>query len=159
MLYVGIFEPLEHRLREFAVVVGVADCRQDLAEHSRLEERASCLVAHTFADRAQSVQVRSKHHRRMRAVQYAHLALLVRVDVVGPDHVDSGFLERQLIFEVALDHPQMENLGGVYQLVARAECRQLGALALLLRIAGADAVDERRAEAIFLFNPLAKAVA
>lgn len=95
----------------------------------------------------------------MRAVQYAHLALFIRVDVVGPDHVDSGFLERQFSFKVALDHPQVENLGGVDQLVARAEGRQLGTLAFLLRIAGADAVDECRAEVIFLFNPLAKAVA
>ena len=90
----------------------------------------------------------------MRAVEHAHLAQLVRGNVLCEDDVAARLLEGQFVLNPgrAFDDPQAERLGGVEHVVAVAEffVERLGFAA---RITGHDAVHQRGAEDVLGLQP------
>ena len=99
-------------------------------------------------------QIRAEHHGGVRAVEHAHLAQLIRGDVLREDDVAARLLEGQLVLDPgrAFDDPQAERLGGVEHVVAVAEFL-VERLGLAARVAGDDAVHQRGAEDVFLLQP------
>ena len=142
-------ETVNDRDREVFIVRRVADDRQDLVMQYMAEIMQDRHVLHALAHRTLPVQISARDHRGVRTVQDADLALLVESDIVRPDHVNAGLLERQLIFMVAADRPEMEGLCGIDHLVIPADlfAHFIGFLA---GITSRDTVNKRRAERVIV---------
>ena len=89
----------------------------------------------------------------MGSVEHAHLAQLVGLHVVGEDD-GVHFVQGQFLLHLlgAFDHPQAEGLGGVQLLVFVAQFLEHGGH-FLAGEAGNDAVNQRGAENVVLFQP------
>ena len=112
-------------------------------------------VAHDVIAR----QVGAQHKAGVRAVEDAHLALLVGGDVRHHHDVHAGPLEGQPVLQAvrALDDPHAEHLAHVGQrvLVAVGGVQALDLLGVA-DAAGHDAVHQRGAEGVLLIDPLAE---
>ena len=148
-------EALKNRgCERLEVVLGQVEGRHDLVEQRLRHVGAHGVVRHAVADDLVPRQIRAEHHGGVRAVEHAHLAQLIRGDVLREDDVAARLLEGQLVLDPgrAFDDPQAERLGGVEHVVAVAEffVERLGFAA---RITGHDAVHQRGAEDVLGLQP------
>src|SRR5262249_33090736 len=100
-------------------------------------------VLHAVVHGPLAGEVRGESGHRVGAVEATHLALAIRRDVVGEDHVETSLAQGQLRLDrpVALDAPRMQRRSDDEErgLVTKT-FRELGGLRL--RISGHDAIDE-----------------
>ena len=97
----------------------------------------------------------------MCAVEQADLALFIRRYIRNDHDVQSGLLERQLVFQPcrSFDDPHAEHFADVDQLVMIAvDFFQTGDFLLRADTARNDAVNQRRAEQVLVFDPRCKLV-
>ena len=96
----------------------------------------------------------------MCTVEDANLALLVWLVVVGNQNRQTSFCKRDFVMNGlrALDDPEAKDFAGVQNLIDIAVFF-VNLVSFCTRITGYDAVYQRRAEGVFLFNPCDEIVA
>ena len=118
--------------------------RKQFVEHHLLDEGAHDSVLTAFLYRIQAAQVANRRQHGVRAVQQGHLALMVRGLRRDEEHVQAGFVGRELggDFLRSLNHPQVEDFSLVQQVVLVTHAlAQLGGI--VARITRDDAVHQR----------------
>ncbi len=154
-----ILEALGHRVREvLELLLRQRQGRDDLAVDRLLHEAADAVVAHAVADDVEALEVCAEDKGRVRAVEDADLPLLVRRVVVDNENRQVDLVESELLRDRLrpFDDPEAEALSGVDHVVNVA-VRPVDRVRLRARIAGHDAVDERRAERVGALDPRCEA--
>ena len=115
MADVGVGETLQHAFGVIAAFgIGQGDEGDDLIKHHPPQERRDHRVIHHLADGIESTAKRGQDAGGVRAIEDAYLARAVRLQILGPHHVKTGFVQRKTfgLIRRAFDHPQMKRLGG-----------------------------------------------
>ena len=127
---------------------------QELVVHHLLHELANLRIFAALLHGVQAAQVANGAQHGMRAVQEGHLSLVVRSLGRDEEHVQAGFVGGELGGNLlgSLDHPQVENLGLVQQMVVvTGTLAQLGGG--VARITRDDTVYQGAVHAAGAFEP------
>ena len=160
VLDIGILKPARDRLgKGHQVFFRQAEGGDDLIIKGFLHESQDHGVVHGVEHVVISAQERGGHKRGVRAIENAHLALLVGLLVVGEDHRKAAVRQGQLAGDVlfGFDHPQGKGLARYQQPVLIAQLLPDG-FRFVAGIAGNDTVHQRGGKDARLVKPGFKAL-
>ena len=149
MLHERVAEALHDIVAEFLqLFLREVQRGKQFVEHHLLDKGTHDGVLAALFHRIQAAQVADRAQHGVRAVQQGHLALMVRGLGRNEEHVQAGFVGRELgsDFLRSLNHPQVEDFSLVQQVVLVAHAlAQLGGI--IARITRDDAVHQRAVHA------------